>query len=363
MKLGLFGADQDLYQKFLKIDIFTEVKFLTALEDMDVLIIVDKKMKQEDLQNMVLDPNIEYFYLLTEETPKLTQTHIETLGFKIIPPRRTNTQIVDLVASNFASYNKDENLFVFFGTDNKVGTTMLAQSVAEIIADNKELKVLLLPLGGSAILDYVESYSGASLEALKSRLDSGILTSAELFDATAKIDNLYILKNIDSLTARRFFTPAHIEKLLTLATKTFDLVVVDAGSNIEFGTVIGSLIHAKNKFLIATQNEKSISNFIWTKQQVFDPLKINCFNVVVNKAIYSSALDTDKDIARRLNLPLIGTFALSNYGLQAERDRKTLYKLDDSVFTAKIIELANLILKQIGKEMIVPRKAKLFGRR
>ena len=73
-------------------------------------------------------------------------------------------------------------MFVFHGADSKVGTTMISQSVAEIIAENlKDKRILFTSLNGRSNNQYVDRI-GESIEGIKLYLDNKVLSKKELTD-------------------------------------------------------------------------------------------------------------------------------------------------------------------------------------
>ncbi len=352
MILGIISSDYELIEKFKKIDLFTEIRIFKSLEEVsgiDILLLSDKNIEISTFADQVKIMQIKTVFLIaSSDTSSMSYALIESQGIIVIPPRRTTQQVTELVCGEFGGLKSNENVFVFYGADDKVGVTNISQSVAEMLSENKNLRIFYTFLNGRTSTDYLDEFTGISIDSLRTKLDSGILTDTELVDACTVIeDNLFVLKGVESLISRRYFTPTHVEKLLGIASKKFDIVIVDGGSNIELGLVVGALNSTKNKFLIVTQQEKTINNYLWVKSNVLDLLKIKDFTLIINKFLSSSELNSESELAKKLELQPVTSIPSSDLAWQSEKEHKTLFALKDKEFTKRIAVINNLILRQL----------------
>ncbi|MEL7655374.1 MAG: hypothetical protein AAGU75_05640, partial [Bacillota bacterium] len=71
------------------------------------------------------------------------------------------------------------NLFSFHGVDHKVGTTMTAQSIAQVIASNNpDLKILLIAMNGRESTEYFKE-TPIGIDAVKFHIDNKIIRGNE----------------------------------------------------------------------------------------------------------------------------------------------------------------------------------------
>jgi pilus assembly protein CpaE len=127
----------------------------------------------------------------------------------------------------------DSRLLVFFGAKGGSGVTTLACNFAVSLAQESERRTLLidlnLPLGDAAInLGIKAQYSIANAFQNSSRLDSHFLSGLLVKHSSG----LFVLAAPSELSPTYVSSDA-IDKLLEVACRDFDFVVVDAGSRLD----------------------------------------------------------------------------------------------------------------------------------
>ncbi|MGD9678946.1 MAG: hypothetical protein AB7V16_11450 [Vulcanibacillus sp.] len=357
-KIGFITNDSELISGFRNEDHFQNFNIFNKLSelentDLDVVVISDKLVSFNDLINY--DVNIKYvFYLVSNENYTKSYTDVLTSkGYIYVPPKLTTRQIIENITSKLLQNVKsvNNNVICFFGADNKVGTTMISYSVAEKIAEDKKLNVLLLFLDGKQGCDYTQNVNFyGSLDNMKIKLFNRILSISELKETAVNVGTLSVLKGTSSLTDRRHYHPEHIEYLIDLASKYYDVIIIDAGSNIELGMTIGALNASSLKFLISDQNEKTITNFNYINDQALLKLDIKDFLLIVNKCIDNPYLLQPNQISTLLNSPLFCTINYEEVFWQSDKEKKSLIKYNKDNFNKSINKITSLIGFKVGYE-------------
>ena len=250
-------------------------------------------------------------------------------------------------------------MFAFHGVDAKVGTTMISQSVAEMIADNrKEIRIMLVSLNGRSGTEYVNRV-GESIEGIKMYLDNKLLSKKELMQSCKQTDNLYLLAGVESVGQSRHYCPETAAYFLDSIEEEFDLIIVDTGNDLDNGLAIGALDKIQERFCILTQQESILKRYeklesLYSKLGISFPIKI------INKY-------TDRDpygqdyIMERLRLPRNELIKVESagYDRQAEMDRRTLISYKNEIYNRDIVELSNIILVKCDLDPIqIQRKKK-----
>ena len=251
-----------------------------------------------------------------------------------------------------------EKIITYFGADSKVGVTMITQSVANVLAlklkkQNKGEKVLLLHLDGKTGFEYTTK-KGGSLDGIKAAVSSDVLALEELLDVCAQDENLYMLKGTSNLLERKSYEDSFVKKLMQAAEKAFDHILIDAGSSVDLGLAIGSLIHSNKNLLVATQQTTCFESYMLKEEQIFNPLQITFDTLIINKFAYSSGrmLETENSLMEKYGIKKSVCIPLADYGWQAEFERETIMAYHKP-YSQGIRKLANKIYLQMpvaGKE-------------
>jgi len=240
------------------------------------------------------------------------------------------------------------NVVAFYGCDHKCGTTMIAQSVAEAIAaKEKNLKVLLINTSKDASDMFCPNVC-ESLESIRPYLMERLVDMEDLIEKSKYKDNLYVIGGTKTPGIEHNFHPDMGEYLLTAASNKFDLVICDAGAEIDHSMSIGSLFACDDMYVIVTQSEACIRQyecFMGLNKNLNLPIRkliVNKYskNAINNKAVICTRLKTDADD--------VITISESYYGDKAEIEQKTLYQLRDIKFRKEIDVLAKDVLKRVG---------------
>jgi MinD-like ATPase involved in chromosome partitioning or flagellar assembly len=332
----------------------------TALEDVDILIVDDKTIGYSDyVQNFskfLKLVNSNYYIATDIDTYSTINKVLSSYGIIVIPPFLTDKQICQKICSlAIEDFSVSKNTVCFFGSGSGVGTSMISQSVSQILSGITGKSTLFLNLDGSEGIDYFDINSASyGLSEIKERLVNNILSSEELKNSCIKSSLLYFLAGEKEISKVRHYQPEHIEKLVELASKTFDVVFINGGSTIT-GMSIGALNSSKLKLLVTTQSDKHYRNFSKLMDQIFINLGISAddFSLIVNKYIDSDELENEISLAKKYGMPLASVVPLLEYipSLEAEKKKKTLLGYV-RVFSSSINQLAVSICTELEIEIL-----------
>ncbi|MBF0980174.1 MAG: hypothetical protein HXK71_02450 [Clostridiales bacterium] len=247
------------------------------------------------------------------------------------------------------------NFYVFHGIDHKVGVTMVAQSIAEIIASYKKgMNVLFLALNGRLNAEYVKE-EVHSIDDFKVELDSKIFTVTDFMRKCRQKDNFYMMAGVANEEEERLYFPSVVEYLLGELKDKFDVIIADTGSTLDNGLALGALLMADCNYLITTQQESALTR-LEKQRDIFDKSDISFDAVVVNK-FYEKDPHSLGYIRSRMGLDKerISKISMADYERQAEMNHCTLMEFNNSDYEKDILNVANEILLDIGGEGIRKR--------
>ena len=240
------------------------------------------------------------------------------------------------------------NLFSFYGADHKVGTTMIAQSVAEIIsANHPNLKILLIAMNGRESTEYIRE-SPIGIDSMKFHIDNKMITGEDFLKTCTHKGNFYIMAGISNEMEERYYHPEMAKYLLEEVVPEFDLVIADCGNQLDNGLAVGTISVAEEVFLVVTQQESVLRRYE-KNRKTLDDMSIVISVFIINKyyepdsfglPYIASRLGFEKD--KFLKVETAG------YSHQAEIDYKTLLEYKNEGYLQDIIAIANDILNKNG---------------
>jgi hypothetical protein len=241
-------------------------------------------------------------------------------------------------------------LLVFHGADYKVGTTMLAQSVSELVAKiHPHSKVIRIAMTNRRSCDFIKEPI-PSLEGFRKSLDSGSMAGEQLFRRYHITDNLYGISGLEKELNHRQYFPEDAMKIIKSLEKQFEYIVVDGGCDIDNGLVLGSLSMGGINLLVLTQNESVLSR--WEQQEpIYQGLSIKFHHYIINK--YENAHPYSLSyIKERLGLRegSYNKIPLSVYGCRAEWEKKSLMHYGRSSYKAQIRDITKKLETHLGSK-------------
>lgn len=238
------------------------------------------------------------------------------------------------------------SLTVFHGVDHKVGTTMISQSVAELIAECRpELKVLWISLQGREGTEYIQEV-GESIEGLKLYLDSKVFTADEVLQKCGTGKNLYLLGGVSAITEERYYFPHTASYLLTQVEQAFDVIIADSGNNVDNGLSVGALELGGQNFLVLTQQESMLKRYEKLRR-FYRELHLRFDRYAVNKYRPDDPYDLDY-IEKRLELDEEQIYKIQecSQARRAEMEYQTLIAYRNEKYLSDLRLIANEILKR-----------------
>lgn len=215
------------------------------------------------------------------------------------------------------------NVCKFWGTDHKVGTTMLAQSCAEILATSGSKRVLLLTLSENSGDDF--SCEGCkSIEDLRHRLACNLLTKENILEYINKSGEIYKINGLANPKNMFSFSTEMTIGLIDIAARAFDEVIVDSGTGLSSPLTLAALTYNRNNVVVFSQQASSLRCWNVLRDKMTEH-GILLALTIINKFIKGDHI-TPSYIAQRTGIMqnTFKTVAESEYGIQAEADRKTL---------------------------------------
>lgn len=367
LTLKLVCNDIDLHSKIVSIGLFDDVTLNANLSEsdawgnVDIILVSDRAVNVNEFLDYINTSAYKFkqiFYMLSGGSGGYSsnvRNMLKTKGVNIIPPKLTINQIVErLCKDTGAKISENKNIFVFFGADSKVGTSITVQTIAENIATHSRCSVLLLNLSGQPSVNYFDVSDILNLDTIKVKIINKVLQPRELIDTCYRKENLYILPTSKLISDMRHYHPEHIEYLVSLTSREFDVVLIDAGSNIHLGMCVGSLNSTNNKFLVTTQQDNARSYFEMVNDQVFSILDLSPkdFLLIVNKYVNAPGLYAPSQLADMYKTTLAGTLPYLEYGWQAERDKCTLLAYGNNEYEKQISNISKLITELLDIEYI-----------
>lgn len=214
----------------------------------------------------------------------------------------------------------------FLGADYSVGTTMTAQSTAEILAENRK-KVLLILASSNPLMDYFKTGDiiNRSIDELRPSLRAENLTKEEVMNICYRTKNLTVLPPVKDLTLIRFFRETDLETIINLVIDNFDFIVIDGGCNIQHPLNISALMCCNKLFVVITQQEKSLNRYRLLKETVLNPLNLN-HSIIVNKFTETSPYYSKKNLFQVTGIREIFMIKNCDNSWEAEIQKETLLK-------------------------------------
>ena len=212
----------------------------------------------------------------------------------------------------------------FFGGDNQVVTTMIAQSFAEVLQQRGN-KVLYLMGSGKFGEEFLPLSSRHSIDDLKASIRSGKVTAEDMYQNLEEVRGLWVLPGVRNQLAAGYFTENTFEVLLSEIGDDFDYTVIDGGSDANLGITISALNTADHRFFMTTQQSKSIRRLILLQKNIVQPLGKGG-DLVINKYLKDPALLLKNDILSLCEIEEAFTVPYVEYGWQAEMENKSLLR-------------------------------------
>ncbi len=368
IKTHIISEDLELINAFKDISsLAVKTIQLDSINDSgaDILIVSNKIVSLNRLLTLK-NTDKKCFYLSDngdlDDLKKIDMDVLSLRGVIIVPPKRTVLQIQEYILNNILEIDSENNVFTFFGSDSKVGTTSISQLVAINLAKrHKNKSVIMLFLDGQTGFDWIDSkYIKYCLADIKVTLKNNLLTSSTLKENCYQYaPNLFMLKGEIAIKDNVYYHQNEINSLINLCKDNFDFVIVDAGNtmNLQLRMTYSALINSDNRILVTDQLLKSYEMYIKGKSQILDSLKISDFKfIILNKYLKNNILYKKEEIIDKYELAIVSTLPYIEFYYQAAAEKNPLMFETEKTYKEGISTVVEYIEKKRG--IIIPENNK-----
>jgi pilus assembly protein CpaE len=230
-----------------------------------------------------------------------------------------------------------KKLFVFLGAKGGCGVTTIASNFAVALAQESQQRTLLIdlgmPLGDAALnLGMVTEYTTANAFQDPNRLDANFLTSL----LTRHSSGLCVLAAPGEFSTLEVTNEA-IDKLVAVARKNFDYVVIDAGSRIDLKDTT-LFDESANLYLITQIGVTELRNSNRLIMQFFSS-QARKLQIVINRNTQNPLLD-DQQITKALTRPANWKIPDDEATARRTLNTATPFVLSDSPISKMIRQMA-----------------------
>lgn len=237
-------------------------------------------------------------------------------------------------------------IITFQGGSSKDGTTMISQSVAELMAkDNSGERILLLiftPNKGRKFISEEFEYLDSDIRKLKENITADLI-----YDNCINQSNLYIYGGISKRFKTREFMPYMAEEIIKAAEKEFKHIIIDAGNTMDFGLSMPKILNMSDRlYYVFSHGKASIDEFMDVKSY-FKEYRIESNGYIVNRFDEANVLTTEY-LSEKLKMKeeYLITLPYIDKAQQAELDKKTFINLKDKAWIKAVRGLIKEILRR-----------------
>lgn len=377
MKINVLSNDLELISILNDIE-GSDVKTIDVEQidekKIDVVVISNNLLKIDKFINLLASSENKikslFFYLSDDSDhellKKIDNKLLESHNIIVVPAKRTVLQIQKLIISKFYNTVDINNVIAFFGSDSKVGTSVISNLVALNLAKRSEEKnICLLNLHGQTGFDWIDnSKHETGLSDIRIAISNRILNGTTVKEISYRLlPNFYILKGEKNIETNRYYSYKEINALIKVCKECFDVVIIDAGNtnNLYLHQAYSSLINADTKILVTDNTSKSYEMYDIANNQIFAPLKIEEFQgLIVNKYFKTSHAKKDIELAEIYNLPLLAVLPYCEFYYQANYEKNPSLFLTDRRFKNNYQKMIKYVESKMGIT-VKEKSKKLFN--
>ncbi|AQQ55351.1 P-loop NTPase family protein [Planococcus lenghuensis] len=267
----------------------------------------------------------------------------------------------------------NNTVVTFFSSNGNTGLTNTVFSVGQAIAKRTHAKVGVLCLSG---LDDSTDYftdPPAYLDTLKPRLAGKMLgDDADFLSRFKEVEDgqLFILAGNSSRRLDRVYTVSEIGYLIERAKEVFDIVLIDAGSQLDNAQSVQAIYAADFRYAVLTQQPKSIKRYLQLQGDILSALSIKREHVtfILNQYQEKATLMSEKQIAKEVDVPEMFTLPYTDHGVISEIENRILYAYQQPKYQDAVNQLADSIARSVAlvfKDMESGKRGigRLFGKK
>lgn len=228
-----------------------------------------------------------------------------------------------------------KKIISFFGGDSNVGTTMIAQSVAEELANKHNQRVLFIMASCKLGIDYIPDGSEASLDDIRVNITNRTIVENDVLGIIGSVNKLDYIPPIKGIETAIYYGIDDIGQLIEPIAKRYDYFVIDGGCDLNLGLNISALKYATEIYYVVTQSPKCIRRFNVLKKSILEPLGFEG-SIIVNKHINNPVIYSFTQIKEILGAERNYKVQFVKDGIIAESESQTLVKLRHAAFESDI---------------------------
>lgn len=220
-------------------------------------------------------------------------------------------------------------VITFFGADAKVGTSMLAQSIAEELTARKK-KTLFIQASSLEHDSYIDTKGAMTIDELWP-IDPEELTEADVKRIILKHNGLSFIAGIVHPFKMRYFSEILLVKIRELMDKDFDYIVIDGGRDYQYPLPLSALLAADLRYYVMVPDQRSVERFNSTNEHLLkNPhlnTNLNLYSaIVVNKWVKNLGVYSPDQIEKNFGMDIHVVPAVAN-AAACEVTKQTLSRI------------------------------------
>ncbi len=226
------------------------------------------------------------------------------------------------------------------GGDSQVGTSMIAQSLTESLTRYGKSTVLIFASG-----NYGEDYlrqGKYSIDSLYKR-EEGRFEYKQVKNVIENNGEIEYISGIKKIEDLPFYPIDFIREISNEMSDEFEYMIVDGGSNINSPLTVSSLVYADSRYIVLTQQEKSIKRYRNTKNILLEPKNLKG-KIILNKYKEDEGLYTKEHLEFLLSEFVEVGFSYREEGWEKENEKETL--MNNEIFAQEMCALRDLLIKE-----------------
>lgn len=234
----------------------------------------------------------------------------------------------------------------FMGADHRCGTSMIAQCIAESIASTRrDLEIVLIHTEAKKGDEYTPMIN-ESMDKLRPYLCQKLVDVDELARSSKYHKNLSIVGGAGDYQSSTKYNQEDVSYFLDHCLDKYDIVICDAGSEIEHGLCMGSILSSDDLYIVCTQRESAFRR-LETYKALLDKVRGGYDYCIFNMFRRDSAYDLQY-CKERLKLQDNQAFIVANspFGDIAEIQSKSLMNYKSKAFSRDIEKITSRIINE-----------------
>lgn len=355
MRVAAITDNEDL-GRFLKDSTVYDASIIHSYSDVDLskyACFIFDQSKVELFHIMSIRERFESMKIIMLKKDKILEDEKVYIAHdvKIIPYHSSFSDFNQYIDSLLLEHHHEErfsNVIAISGTHSQVGVTQTALSIANAINDNdKNVCVIGLNPYNSGVLSTLEPTD--SLDQAYGLIKNDILNEKKFISMFKDVNGVkYLIGNEDVVKIIEFEIEP-IEKLIDLASKTFEIVILDLGAFYDNPLPLTGLKLSNMHLLVSSQQELSPKLFKKWFKKVLEPLNLlpSESYLLVNK--YRDDLSkTLQQISKEFDMTVMGKLPFLLGAIDDEQIHGTLYQANQKAYTKSVQKVAKGLIGEFS---------------